>query len=85
MSVQEMTQQISLVTNPSGRTVAVQIQIEVWEQIVALLQQTVPGQKSAAEQNLGWEAFLSLATDAQPGALVNPSLQHDTYLYGQSA
>jgi hypothetical protein len=85
MSVQEMTQQVSLVTNPSGHAIAVQIQIEVWEEIVALLQQTVPGQKSAAEQNLGWEAFLSLATDAQPGALVNPSLHHDTYLYGQSA
>lgn len=85
MSLQEVVQQVSYVTSPSGQPTAVQVQIEVWEQIVALLQQALPAEEGSTEQNAAWDSFLSLADDAQPGALENPSTHHDTYLYGQGA
>ena len=34
-----------------------------------------------AAQDTAWASFLSLAADAQPGALEHPSTRHDTYLY----
>ena len=85
MSLAEVVQQVSYVTGPSGQPTAVQVQIEVWEQIVALLQQTLPVKAVTAEQDAAWDLFLTLADDAQPGALGNPSSQHDSYLYGQVA
>ena len=82
MSLQEVVQQVSYVTSPSGQPTAVQVQIEIWEQIVALLQQALPSAEITTEQDVGWDSFLSLADDAQPGVLENPSIQHNSYLYG---
>jgi len=39
---------------------------------------------SIVEAERGWDTFLSLADDAQPGTLENPSVLHDLYLYGQN-
>ncbi|MBX3016124.1 MAG: hypothetical protein KF832_31675 [Caldilineaceae bacterium] len=58
------------------------MQIEVWEQILVLLQEALPLEAVTTEQDAAWDSFLSLANDAQPGFLENPSVQHDTYLYG---
>jgi len=33
--------------------------------------------------NASWELFRSLGRDAQPGRLVDPSVEHDRHLYGQ--
>lgn len=30
-----------------------------------------------------WELFRSLGSDAEPGRLVDPSVEHDRHLYGQ--
>ncbi len=87
MSLQEMVQHVSYVTGPSGRPTAVQVEIELWEQIIALLQQAMPTPEitvaTTTDQDAAWDLFLILATDAQPGIIENPSLQHDRYLYGQ--
>ena len=32
----------------------------------------------------GWEVFRSLGQEASPGELVDPSTNHDRYLYGQA-
>lgn len=82
MSVQEVMQQVSYVTSPSGKPTAVQVQIEVWQEIVALLEQTMTAQTEPDEEDAAWEIFLSLANDAQPGTLDNPSTNHNAYLYG---
>lgn len=82
MRLQEVVQQVSYVTSPSGQPTAVQVPIELWAQIVALLQQALPAAEVTAAQDTAWDSFLSLADDAQPGALENPSTRHDNYLYG---
>jgi hypothetical protein len=35
------------------------------------------------DNNDPWDVFISLGTDAEPGNLTNPSLEHDRYLYTQ--
>jgi predicted DNA-binding antitoxin AbrB/MazE fold protein len=40
-------------------------------------------QPSACASKASWELFRSLGRDAQPGPLVNPSVEHDRHLYGQ--
>lgn len=84
MVLEQVMDQVNFVSNASGRTTAVQVQIEIWEQIIAHLRRTLSVPKPVAEPDTGWDAFLSLADDAQPGSLENPSVQHDAYLYGQS-
>jgi len=32
----------------------------------------------------GWEVFRSLGREAEPGELVDPSTNHDRYLYGRA-
>lgn len=81
MRLQEVVQQVSYVTSPSGQPTAVQVPIELWAQIVALLQQALPTAEVTAAQDTAWNSFLSLADDAQPGALENPSTRHDTDRY----
>ena len=83
MSVQEVMQQVSYVTSPSGKPTAVQVDIEVWQEIVALLEQAMPAQTEPDEEDAAWGIFLSLADDARPGAVDNPSINHDAILYGQ--
>jgi hypothetical protein len=83
MSLQEVVQHVSYVTTPGGQPTAVQVQIEVWEQIVAVLSDALAPKEVISDQDAAWDLFLTMADDAQPGALVNPSTQHDNYLYGQ--
>lgn len=82
MSVQEVMQQVSYVTNPSGKPTAVQVQIETWQAIIRLLEQTMATPAKSEGEDDAWGIFLSLGNDAQPGALENPSINHDAYLYG---
>ena len=82
MSVQEVIQQVSYVTSPSGKLTAVQVQIETWQAIIALLEQTMTTSAKPEEEDAAWDIFLSLADNAQPGALDNPSINHDALLYG---
>ncbi len=88
MSLQEIVQQVSYVTNLGGQPTAVQVQIDLWEQIIELLQQALPttamAEEMTAEQDEAWDLFLTLAADAQPGTLENSSVEHDRYLYGPS-
>ncbi len=83
MSVQEVVQQVSYVTSSSGQPTAVQIQIDVWQEVVALLEQAMATQTESTKIEAAWDLFLGLADDAQPGTLENPSTNHDTYLHGQ--
>lgn len=41
MRLQEVVEQVSYVTTPSGQPTAVQVEIEVWQEIVAMLQQAL--------------------------------------------
>ena len=86
MSLQEMVHHVSYITSPSGRPTAVQVEIEIWEQIVAMLQQAMPttamAEGTTTDQDAAWDLFLTLAADARPGVMENPSIQHDNYLYG---
>ena len=83
MSVQEVMQQVSYVTSPSGKPTAVQVQIEMWQEIMTLLEQTMTAPAKPEEEDAAWEIFLSLADDARPGVVDNPSINHDAIVYGQ--
>lgn len=80
-----MVNRVSYVTGPGGKPTAVQVQIEVWEQIVAVLQKAATADGATEgmtpEQDKAWDLFLSLAEDAQAGNSQNPSIEHDKYLY----
>lgn len=84
MILDQVIEQVNFVSNASGHTTAVQVQIDVWEQIIIHLRRTLSTAKPVVESETGWEAFLSLTDDAQPGSLEDPSIHHDLYLYGQN-
>ena len=87
MSLQELVQDVNYISDRHGRTTAVQLDMDLWQQILMILEQSLEQEGPIESNGLdtdngnGWEVFLSLAADAQPGAMENPSLQHDAYLY----
>lgn len=91
MSLQELVRDVNYISDRYGRTTAVQLDVDLWQQILMILQQSLeqegPIESTGLDEDSGngWEVFLSLATDAQPGVVENPSLQHDAYLYGRFA
>jgi hypothetical protein len=91
MSLQELVRDVNYISDSQGRTTSVQLDVNLWQQILMILEQSleqegpIESNGLGADSGNGWEVFLSLADDAQPGVMENPSLQHDAYLYGHFA
>jgi hypothetical protein len=81
MSVEKLLAEAEYVVDGQGQRKAVLLDLAVWEDIIALLQQK--DEEVAPHQKGGWDALMLLMTEIPVDTGI-PDLahEHDHYLYG---
>jgi hypothetical protein len=87
MSTSELTRHVRYVIDENGQRSAVQIDLEVWDQLLVYLAdleavRALSEMPDTIRQADAWAGLLYFAQTAQPGLLKDASENHDKYLYG---
>ena len=81
MGLDELLASAQYVVDETGKRQAVQLDLQVWENIVSRLRES-ESDKNGNEE-LSWEAFMNVLADSQVDTgIIDLSVEHDHYLYG---
>ncbi len=83
MTVQELLQSVSYLTNSEGQRTAVVIDIAVWQELTTQLEQTWLETKSATSYQNTMADFLQILRDsAIETGIADLAHEHDHYIHG---